>query len=321
MEIDSTSKINIEKKMKEIGIAEYGFVSAEPFIGYADFVIKHHKDFATYFDIGYNKSMDEKEFYAPREHLEYAKSVIPVILPYHMDKTNKSDKNDNMYRISKATIFRDYHYLMQEKMAKLLDCIENECQGRGIAFCDTGPLNDKAVLLRTGKFKVLNNSLLWHKHYGSRFYIGYIITDLLLSNDNDSAAYKELFHPFCKTCGKCAAACPNGAINDHGHLNSKKCISFLTQSKEWEELEGLTLNGYVYGCDICQMVCPLNGVNLASEFKYQALIPERINIEDIDQLTNRQFRNIYGKSSAGWIGKKRFIRNMIENKRQYSEIK
>lgn len=333
MAFDASKKLKIVKLLEDKGIADYGFVNAEPFIGYARFIVEQHGPFATYFDIGYNRNMDEPSFYEPGMHLEGAKSIITCILPYHLDKPTRLDKGRDLLRISKASIFKDYHQLMQDKMACIVAMIE-ELGGSALSFCDTGPLNDKAVLLRTGKFKVLNNSLLCHKTYGSRFYIGYIITDLDLVDSKDHVRYGEygitdevtgmgvsetdyeaLYHPFCKSCGRCAKACPNGAIKVHGHLDSQKCISFLTQSKEWSELDGLTLDGYVYGCDICQMVCPLNGKDLSADFSYPSIIDETVHEDTVRAMTNREFRQSYGLSSVGWIGKKRFLRNIDEIKR------
>ncbi len=326
-------KDRIEDYLNRIGIADYGFTSSEPFIGYANFLLNSHinpnDEHVTYFDIGYNKRIEDAGFYDPSMHLENAKSIISIILPYAMDSQEDRVKlrivkesklnHESEYKLSKASIFKDYHLLVKDYLIQIENFIQDELGGKAVGFCDTGPLNDKAVLLRTGKFKVLNNSLIWHPKFGSRFFIGYLITDLNLSDKGDLSPsdHQELEHEFCSKCGKCSKVCPNDAIQDHGHLTSKRCISYLTQSKKWisGELaaEGLTLAGYVYGCDLCQLVCPLNKQDIGDEYAYETVVDEYVDQDCIKDLTNREFRKIYNKSSSGWIGKKRFLRNIEEN--------
>ncbi len=301
--------------LKDKGISEVGFSNAEPLNEYAFFIEHHHSDRATYLDVGYGKRCEDASWYDPKAHLADARSVIALLLPYDMQMDHPGTRKP--LRISKASIFMDYHRLMEDKLRLLTEHIKKEYGMDSVAFCDTGPLNDKAVLLRTGTVKLLRNSLLCHPKYGSRFYIGYVITSLDLACGNPYAN-EDLtvhMHPFCNNCGRCQRICPNEAIEDFGYLNAKRCISFLTQSRDWEILpEDLTLDGYVYGCDSCQLVCPLNGVSLKEKYGYKPVVDEEVHEEQIQSLSNREFRNLYGASSAGWIGKKRFLRNCRQNR-------
>jgi epoxyqueuosine reductase len=302
-----TPQEKIKAYLQNKGIQAVGFSSGNPMLDYAFFIEKEHAEKAGYFDIGYNKSLEDKSWYTPKEHLESVQSIITLLLPYSMDF--KRGENKPMNSISKASLFQDYHLTMHKDLDDLKAFIELEFQEKSIGFCDTGPLNDKAILLRTGTVQLLRNSLLFHPLFGSRFYIGYLLTTLDCSAV-DTPFSESLYHPYCSSCGKCAAACPNQAIVEHGHLETKRCISFLTQSSHWSELDsGLTLAGYVYGCDICQLVCPLNGKDLSRDYTYQALVKEGIELDEIKAMTNKAFKLKYNRTSAGWIGKKRFIRN------------
>lgn len=300
--------MDIEKYLNGKGIMTVGFCDAEPIVDYAFFVTKEHRKKAIYFDVAYKKDLSDETWYKPKVHLPTANTIITILLPYNL-KLIRHEKKPHL-AIAKASIFKDYHLTMKEQLDDLSMYIEKTFHKKSIGFSDTGPLNDKAILLKTASVQILRNSLLYHKDYGSRFYIGYLITELDLGiKDKLSGDMASLNHPYCTTCGRCAKACPNQAIEDHGHLTSQKCIAYLTQSKLWEELpEDLTLNGYIYGCDICQLVCPLNGKNL-QDYNYENVVDEEVSIEQLQALSNREFKAIYNKSSAGWIGKKRFLRN------------
>ncbi len=319
--MNSQNKKNkIEKFLQDIGIAEYGFTSSEPFIGYANFLESSHNGHGTYFDVGYNKTMCDRSFYDPSHHLEGANSIITIILPYNLNRENE-DEEDYICRLSKASTFRDYHFLAKEYLDRIKNFIVEDLGEDAVGFCDTGPLNDKALLLRTRQFKILNNSLLWHPRFGTRFYIAYLITNMHLSDKGDLSKreYNDLKHSFCSTCGRCKEICPNGAIVTHGHLKSSRCISYLTQSKLWKDnelsTEGLSLGGYVYGCDLCQLVCPLNKQEIPARYNHQPVVNEKVDHDLIKGLSNREFKEKYGISSAGWIGKKRFLRNIRENQK------
>jgi len=338
-----TPQQKIEEYMRTLGLMTVGFCNAEPMVDYALFISNEHKNQSIYFDIGYNKSMEDTSWYTPRIHLPEAKSIITLLLPYHM-KLHKGEPKPAL-AISKAALFKDYHLTMNEYLDQLKDFISATYNKKSIGYSDTGPLNDKAVLLQTGTVSILRNSLLFHKDYGSRFYIGYLITeldidtesdiepesdialgsdielesetrpdnDLIVTNQFNKVKFDKWLHPYCEKCGKCQYACPNGAIEKRGHLTSEKCISYLTQSKKWELNEETNLSGYIYGCDICQLVCPLNGGDLSAKYDYEPIIGEEVKLSEIEVLTNREFKSIYGPSSAGWIGKKRFIRNIKQN--------
>lgn len=316
--------------LKELGITAVGFCDVEPLKGYADFIEKEHRileDSSIYLDINDQKTMDKTDWFNPLELLPAAKTIIVILLPYNLGviKSNRPKVENQFFdssvsHLSKGSIFEDYHKIVNRKLESLRNYIMVNHDMQSMSFCDFGPLNDKAVALKSGLLKIGRNSLLYHPKYGSRFYIGYLITELVCETHSAHIVqrneWESYFHPYCNQCGRCQASCPNQAIERFGHLKSRHCISFLTQSKEWtleNAKNGLIdpLNNYAYGCDICQKVCPLNGIAL-DENEYDALVPEQISLADIN-LTKKEFKESYGRTSVGWIGKKRLERNILWN--------
>lgn len=339
-------KINeaILQYLNTLGISAVGFCDAEPLAGYADFILNQHhnesKDNAlhtTYLDVYRQSDIRLKEWFDPKAVFPSGKSIIVILYPYHLetrklssvtkelsDKKNRSEEsvteNEEYSLLSKASVFKDYHKSMTDIMSSLHNYIMVNFGKESAAFCDFGPLNDKAIALKTGLVKIGRNSLLYHPKFGSRFYIGYLITELECEHAsyslNTAAEWQTYLHPFCSKCGKCMASCPNKAIQDFGYLTASKCIAFLTQSKEWTLEQAInggveSLGGYAYGCDICQIVCPLNTIPL-TQYVRHPLVNERIDLSDL-QISNKIFKESYGQTSVGWIGKKRLERNLLWN--------
>ena len=306
----------IREYAQSIGIADIGFCDAKPIIGYANFVKDRHAEDKCYLDVDYQNISEE--IYDPSLYLENAKTIIGILYPYQMDFLDKETLASHEVRISKASVFNDYHREILAQCKQIEVYIKNTYKANTKAYSDTGPLNDKSILLRTGLVRIGRNSLLLHPKFGSRFYFAYIITDLDLGIQSKAIdnieEYQSFFHPFCAQCGRCAQSCPNHAIEKFGQLTSNRCISFLTQSKQWQESlnevdERLTLDGYIYGCDTCQRVCPLNGIPLDA-FKREVMVESIQKTEDLLKLTNREFKEKFGATSAGWIGNKRIKRNI-----------
>jgi epoxyqueuosine reductase len=329
---------NIVQYLNTIGITAVGFCDAKPLSDYANFIVKQHqnnKQHEIYLEPSFEKTLKDTSWYSPENSLPTAKSIIVILLPYNMNcqpthRGNHSQRgNVGKSKLSQASIFKDYHVLMFEKLNSLRNFITVNYECDSVTFCDFGPLNDKAVALKTGLVKLGRNSLLLHPTFGSRFYIGYVVTELDCNATSQASTqpHEEVVtqnlepyhHPYCQQCGRCKASCPNQAIESFGYLKSSQCISFLTQSNEWT-LEDATsleqpinLSGYAYGCDICQLVCPLNGKSLEA-YTYEAYVKEAISLEEIETMSQKEFKATYGATSVGWIGKKRLIRNIVLNK-------
>ena len=245
----------------------------------------------------------------PKLIREDAKSIIALGLSY-----NKVFKGtlDNKIRgkISIGAMGIDYHILIKEK----LEYIKNSLNIEGDIFVDTGPLVDREVAKRCGLGQIGKSGNIINKKLGSIFFIGYIITNIEL-NPTKNIYVEDL----CKNCDKCIKACPSNSILENG-FNYKMCISYLTQKKELEtEKEKILINRQIYGCDICQKVCPYNkDIYIEEIYDLDTFYP---NIEFILNMTNKEFENIYKKTACGWRGKKVLQRNAIISLANYKYSK
>ncbi len=181
-----------------------------------------------------------------------AQSVVSVLFNYFPSEELPSK---NYYKISKYAYGKDYHYILKQKLALLLEKIENLTGKREARiFTDSAPVLDRAVARRAGLGFTGKNTLLINHEGGSFFFIGHIILDLELSAD------EEITENYCGSCTKCIDACPTGALLPF-ELDARKCISYLTIEYRGEkipdEFQGKWKH-WIFGCDICQDVCPWN---------------------------------------------------------------
>ena len=186
----------------------------------------------------------------PRKLVPGAKSVISVVLNYFPDEEQRADAP----KISKYAYGRDYHKVIRGKLKRMLLCIQDEIgevSGRG--FVDSAPVMDRAWARKSGLGWVGKHSLLLSKGSGSFFFIGALIVDIELEPDGPTTDH-------CGSCTACIDACPTSAIVAPTVVDSNKCISYLTIEykgalpSEYQE----KMEDWVYGCDICQDVCPWN---------------------------------------------------------------
>lgn len=188
----------------------------------------------------------------PRKLVDGAKSVISVLLNYY--PAEKRPEGEEDLKISKYAYGTDYHFVLKEKLASLLQGIQEEIgEVSGRIFVDSAPVMDKAWAARSGLGWIGKNSNLLNKEMGSFFFIGEIICDLELAYDG---AVKD----YCGTCTRCVDACPTDAIAEPFVVDGSKCISYYTiELKDAipQEVQGKFEN-WIFGCDICQDVCPWN---------------------------------------------------------------
>jgi epoxyqueuosine reductase len=229
----------------QCGIAKADFLEEEaPRL--ENWLANNHHGKMAYMENHFDKRLD------PRLLVDDAKSVISLTLNYFSD-AEQSDPEAP--KISKYAFGTDYHEVIKTKLFELLEFIrENIGEVSGRAFVDSAPVLDRAWAKRAGIGWIGKNSNLISKKTGSFFFIAELIVDLDLVHDN---AF-ETDH--CGTCTKCIDACPTEAILSPFVIDAKKCISYLTIELKDEIPNHFNnkMDNWMFGCDICQDVCPWN---------------------------------------------------------------
>ena len=188
----------------------------------------------------------------PRKLVEGAKSVVTLLLNYYPEHQLPNGSDD--LKISKYAYGEDYHFVMKDKLKVLMAFIQAEIgEVGGRVFVDSAPVMDKAWAKQSGAGWVGKHTNVISRDMGSFFFIGELILDLELIPDGPIADY-------CGTCTRCIDACPTDAISEPYVVDGSKCISYFTiELKEAipPEVKG-QFDNWVFGCDICQDVCPWN---------------------------------------------------------------
>ena len=292
MDLKASNTAKIKQKALELGFSVIG-------ISKADFLNKESKQLKNWLDNGFYGEMKYMENHLekridPRKLVDGAKSVISVLLNYYPE----INQNKNTYKISKYAYGKDYHYVVKEKLNLLFKFINDEIEEiDGRAFVDSAPVMDKVWAAKSGLGWIGKNTNLITKEFGSFVFIGELIIDLELEYDNpDSSRYlsgREI-KDYCGTCTKCIDACPTNALSPY-QLDARKCISYLTIEKKGdlpEDIKG-KWNDWIFGCDICQDVCPWNSQTrlLIGGLKYHN--EDSFNISDeLKNLTKENWENI-----------------------------
>jgi epoxyqueuosine reductase len=267
-------------------------------------------------ELGYHASMDymnrnnEKRL-NPALLVENSKTVISLLYNYY---TNDRLVNST-YKIAKYAFGTDYHDVIREKLTLLDQFIKKQTDDTVIQrdFIDTAPVMEKHWAQSAGLGWIGKNSCLVTRNYGSFVFISEIFTSLELEHDVPMKDY-------CGSCRKCIDACPTAAITEDRLINSNKCISYHTIESRCEIPVGLKgkFNDYVYGCDICQDVCPWNTKNAKSHneplFKLRSELEELSNYQ-LETINDSDFQRIFKKSAVKrtkLIGFKRNI-NFVKN--------
>ena len=233
------------------------------------------------------------------------KSVLCVTLNYYTDV--KHTDSPGTGKVSRYAWGDDYHLIMTSKLEALLIDIQSAHPGiHGKVYVDTGPVMDKVWASRAGLGWQGKHTNLITKEYGSWVFLGEILLDCELD-------YDEPITDACGTCTACIEACPTDAIVEPYVLDSNKCISYLTIEHRGDIPSELSkqFDGWIYGCDICQDVCPWNRFQQPTN---EAAFRPRIwniapELEQIANLTKEEFNDHYRKSPMKRTKREGLIRN------------
>jgi epoxyqueuosine reductase len=186
----------------------------------------------------------------PSSILPEVRSVLMVAMNYKQE-----DEPQRIGRVAQYARGTDYHDVLRERLNQLLAWVQQEvpgCKGRGVV--DTAPLLERDFARRAGLGWFGKNTMLLNKHLGSFFFLGALLLDLELTPDPPHEA------SHCGTCTACLDACPTRAFPGPGELDARRCISYLTIELKGPVAEELRqpLGDWLFGCDVCQDVCPWN---------------------------------------------------------------
>ena len=240
----------------------------------------------------------------PSKLVPGAKSVITLLLNYFPDEKQHNDAP----KIAKYAFGKDYHEVIREKLKIFLAMIRKdigEINGRG--FVDSAPVLERSWAKRSGLGWIGKNGNLINKQMGSFFFIATLIVDIEL--DYDDAYAKD----YCGNCTKCIDHCPTEAILPDKVIDGSKCVSYFTIELK-DTLIPDTMKGkfdnWMFGCDVCQDICPWNRFSSPNKEVNFTPIPEILNFttNDWEELTEESFKNIFKHSPlkrSKWQGIKR----------------
>lgn len=225
----------------------------------------------------------------PSAYLPDAQSVICVAISYHvtLDELPQADRAHHG-KIARYALGDDYHDYLKAKLHALADWIRQTSPGAITRACvDTAPVMEKELAARAGVGWLGKNTCILNEAIGSWLLLGEIVTTLDLPHDQPASDR-------CGTCTRCIDACPTGAITDAYQLDARKCISYLTieHKGEIDDTLAAQLGDWLFGCDICQDVCPWN--KRAPEATLPELRPRfptgTIDLLDVLQWTDDDYR-------------------------------
>jgi epoxyqueuosine reductase len=276
-------------KAKQLGFDLVGFAKA-------DLLEDETEKLQQWIDKGYHASMNymEKNLHKRKnvkEILPNAKSIISLALNYFTDEHHSNDKDKG--KVSRYAWGKDYHLIIWQKLDELETMLkEIEPELEILSYVDTGPVMDKAWAVRAGIGWMGKHTNVINPDYGSWFFIATVIT-------NYDFDYSKMIVDHCGTCTACIDACPTKAIVQEYVVDSNKCISFQTIENKEEipvELKG-KFDNWIFGCDICQDVCPWN-----HKFSQQSWIKEfhplnkELTNDEVLKLDDQTFKERFAES-------------------------
>jgi epoxyqueuosine reductase len=258
-----------------------------------------HHGKMTYMERWFDKRLD------PTLLVDGAKSVISVMYNYFTER----EQDSAAPRISKYAFGEDYHQVMKEKMRTLLAVIHDEIGDvHGRVFVDSGPVLEKAWAARSGLGWLGKNTNLINKGHGSFFFLGELVVDMELEPDGPTTDH-------CGTCTRCIDACPTDAITEPYVVDGSRCISYFTIELRDEvipaEFKGRFEN-WMFGCDICQDVCPWN--RFSTPHREPAFVPKdevmQMSRSEWEEITEEVFDRLFRDTAVTRTGFKGLRRNI-----------
>ncbi|MBR2866652.1 MAG: tRNA epoxyqueuosine(34) reductase QueG [Alistipes sp.] len=255
--------------------------------------------------LGYLERNVEKRFDA-RLLVEGSRSVVVCAVSY-MSPFSRGYVEGCCTKIASYALARDYHTTIKEMLRDLAARLKEHAPDMQFrAFTDSAPLAEKSLAVRAGLGWIGRNSLLVTPEYGSMLLLGELVIDEAV-DEYDS----PLDAVGCGECRRCVEACPNGAIMDDRSIDTHRCISCRTIEREGAT-ESISLDGWIFGCDACQHVCPYNQKAPMHRNRYFDPIvdPTMLDAERWTTMTEQEFNSMAGDTPMTRAGLERIRRNI-----------
>ena len=280
----------LKNKAYELGFSFCGVAEAQ-------FLDEEASSLELWLKRGYNSGMDYMANYFdtrldPRVLLPGARSVISLAFNYF---PNQNQPDEAPFKISKYAYGIDYHEVIREKLSCLAEFLRQRAGDIHIrTFVDSAPVLERAWAVKAGIGWIGRNSMLISRRNGSFFFLAELITDLQLKFDT------PLGRNYCGDCSLCVDACPTGAITDFT-IDASRCISYLTIELK-DQLSPAPKGSYgewIFGCDICQDVCPWNRFSTPHSEPKLTPLPGLLELSAIDweQMTDILFKQMFHHSA------------------------
>ncbi|MBS4070144.1 tRNA epoxyqueuosine(34) reductase QueG [Algoriphagus aquatilis] len=270
------------------GIAKAGFLDSEA-SRLEEWLNRNYQGKMAYLANHFDKRLD------PTKLVEGAKTVVSLIYNYYPEKQLPHQPED--LKLAKYAYGQDYHDVIRAKLTEFLEVLREEIgEINGRSFVDSAPVMERQWAQRAGLGWIGKNSLLLNRQMGSFFFLAELIIDLEATPDT------PLAKDYCGTCTACMDACPTDAIVQPEVIDASKCISYLTiELKEAipNEFAG-KMENWVFGCDICQDVCPWNRFSRPHQepaFKPNEELANFSNKEWVE-MTEETFLRVFSKSAV-----------------------
>lgn len=262
--------------------------------------------------MGYMENHFDKRL-DPTKLVPGAKSVVSLLYNYYPEKDLA---REGEFKIAKYAYGKDYHFVIKDKLKTFMTLLQEQIGDiEGRIFVDSAPVMERQWAEKSGLGWIGKHTLLINKEQGSYFFLAELILDLELEPDGPIKDY-------CGTCTRCVDACPTDAITPY-QLDASKCISYLTIELKDEIPEAFNgkMENWIFGCDICQDVCPWN--RFSKPHNEPAFSPHeqlgKMSQENWQELTREIFQEIFRKSAVKRTKMEGLVRNIkMAGKNQYS---
>ncbi len=309
----TTLKQAIKEKARQLGFVLAGVTSSEPPQNYNIF-----EDWLNQNKHGTMQYLAEERSRIrradPKQILPDCKSILVLALPYANAKFRMNAKRAE-FQIAAYALGDDYHDIIPPRLKQIVEFIEEQV-GHPIPnryYTDTGPILERELAQRAGLGWVGKNSMLINPQAGSTFFLAEIL--LGIDPSTGSGLDLEPDDPFptdhCGTCTRCINACPTQCILPNRTVDAHRCISYLTIELKGDIPEDMRpqMGNWIFGCDICQQVCPWNRFSLPTDSAFEPKIPLPVLISDLT-LSSVEFNQRFKKSPIKRAKRRGYLRNL-----------